>query len=170
MSSPFLTGDRVTLHTPTEDDVDHFFRAWNDDRIRTPLLLSRPTSRDDMEERLLDGDGVRFVVRADGDRVGACSLFSVDETHGHATVSYWIAPDHRKQGYASDALDAVCDYAFSERRLNKLRAGLVASNDASAGVLESVGFTREARLESELFYDGDYVDELRYGLLAENHK
>lgn len=165
----FLVGDTVTLHAPTEDDVEHFVRAWNDHRVRKPLLLTDPSTRDDLEERLLEGDGESFVVRADGEAVGACSLFDEDATHGHATVSYWIHPDHQGRGYASDALDALCEHAFHERRLHKLTAGLVAGNDASAGVLESVGFTRDARLDEELFHDGAHRDELRYRLLASEY-
>ncbi|MEE6210215.1 GNAT family protein [Salarchaeum sp. III] len=168
--SAFLTGDTVSLDPATEDDVEFFARAWNDHRLRTPLLLAEPTTREEMRESLLDDEGARFVVRVDEGRVGACSLFRVDERHGHATVSYWIRPTHQCEGYASDALDAVCEYAFRERRLHKLRAGLVASNDASAGVLESVGFREEARLEDELFYDGAYADERRYRLLENEYR
>lgn len=166
----FVAGDTVSLHTPTEDDVDHFLRAWNDHRVRRPLLLAEPTSREAMRDRVFDSDGDRFVVVADGEAVGACSLFRVDPTHGHATVSYWIHPEHRQQRYASAALDLLCSHAFDERRLHKLRAGLVASNDASAGVLESVGFREEARLEDELFYDGVYADERRYRLLKTEYR
>jgi len=78
-----------------------------------------------------------------------------------------IAPEEWGNGYATDALTAVCGYAFEERRLNKVYATTYATNPASSRVLEKAGFTREGVLRKEGFVDGDYVDMYRYGLLAE---
>lgn len=61
----------------------------------------------------------------------------------------------------------ACGYAFRERRLNKVHEGVYAVNPASARVLEKVGFQQEGTLRQHAFVDGEYVDVLYYGLLAE---
>jgi len=49
-------------------------------------------------------------------------------------------------------------------------AGAVAYdfNDASRGLLESLGFEEEGRIRRERFIDSEYVDTIHYGLLGEN--
>ncbi|WP_153952444.1 GNAT family N-acetyltransferase [Halosegnis longus] len=47
---------------------------------------------------------------------------------------------------------------------------MYATNDASAGVMESVGFVQEGRRRKEAFVDGERIDVLRYGLLAEEYE
>jgi ribosomal-protein-alanine N-acetyltransferase len=38
-------------------------------------------------------------------------------------------------------------------------------NDASRGLLESLGFTEEGRTRKDRFINGEYIDTIQYGLL-----
>jgi len=40
-------------------------------------------------------------------------------------------------------------------------------NDASRGLLESLGFSEEGRIRKDRFIDGEYADTIHYGLLRE---
>jgi RimJ/RimL family protein N-acetyltransferase len=42
-------------------------------------------------------------------------------------------------------------------------------NDASAGLLESLGFEREGVHRDEVYAGGEYMDLYTYGLLAEEY-
>lgn len=77
-----------------------------------------------------------------------------------------LAPESWGNGYATDALEAVCGYAFEERRLHKVYATAFETNPASRRVLEKAGFTEEGVLRQEGFAAGRHVDLHRYGLLA----
>lgn len=166
----FLEGNLVELRTIEHEDADFLQRLINDPRVRPRLLATDPVSlraERDWIGGLDDGDGIHFLVAADGDPVGSIDIKPPIEPWGTAEVGYSIAPAHWGSGYATAALDLVCQYAFEERRLEKLYAVPLATNPASCRVLEKVGFEEEGRLRKEAFVDGERVDVCRYGLLAE---
>ncbi len=82
---------------------------------------------------------------------------------GVAEVGYIIIPEAWGEGHATEAVRLLCEYAFSERRLNKVVSSVYETNPASARVLEKVGFRREVVLRREAFLDAEYVDLRRYG-------
>ncbi|WP_342775078.1 GNAT family N-acetyltransferase [Halosimplex halophilum] len=125
---------------------------------RPSRALGRAAERAD-EER-------EFRVESDeDDRVGAVDLVDIDEQFGTAEVGYFFAPDAWGNGYATAAVERVVDYAFEELRLHRVHARVFAFNEGSARVLEKVGFEREGVLREAAYMHGEYVDELRYGLL-----
>jgi RimJ/RimL family protein N-acetyltransferase len=170
MTNPvFLGGESVTLHPVEEDDAEFLQRLVNDPDIRRGIGTTEPTSlaaEREYVESVGDGEGTQFLVRADGERVGTIGLHDVIATHGNGEVGYFFAPDAWGNGYATDATRTVVEYAFDERRLHKVYARTFAFNDASARVLEKVGFEHEGTHRDQVFVDGEYVDVYRFGLLA----
>jgi RimJ/RimL family protein N-acetyltransferase len=113
----------------------------------------------------LGEDGVQFLLRVDGDRVGTIGYRRFDERSGTAELGYFFHPDHWGNGYATEAARRMVEYGFGERRLDKVWARVLAFNDASARVLERVGFEHEGTLREQVFARGRRVDVERYGLL-----
>jgi RimJ/RimL family protein N-acetyltransferase len=111
--------------------------------------------------------------RAEGDSedgptpVGAIHIPWVRTKHGSGMLLYWIAPEHRGNGYVTEATELMLDYAFRERRLAKVYAVVLDTNEASAAVLEKLGFEREGVHRAETFVDGERRDNHRYGILAD---
>ena len=170
MSHPtFLEGERVTLHPLEEDDLEFCHEAINRPEIRKRVLSTTPLRMADEEEwyESLDPEEPPFMIRADGERVGVIGINEVNDVWGTALIGYWIHPDHWGNGYCTDAVRCVARYAFDERRLAKLAADALVTNEGSRRVLEKAGFQHEATLRKEAFVDGERVDLTRYGLLAE---
>jgi len=189
----FAAGDSVALHTVEEEDLEFLAAARNDPAIRRPLTVNRPSNgeqvREFFENVVSDDDSVSLLACVDGEDgnasadgagdetdddddgpepVGSVVLFDEDETAGTATVAYWVVPDHQGEGYCTEAAALLCEYAFAERRLNKLRADALATNEGSRRVLEKLGFVEEGLLREEQYVYGEYVDVHRYGLLADD--
>ncbi|WP_254863437.1 GNAT family N-acetyltransferase [Halovivax gelatinilyticus] len=174
----FLSGERVSLHPIESEDNAFCRRLLNDSRVRTRIAVADPiTEHGEREwiERQEDGDGWNFLIcesngESDGDgelgRVGTIGLTPENPTWGNAEIGYSIAPDHWCNGYATDAVSLICQYAFDERRIEKLFAITLADNAGSGRVLEKNGFEREGRLRGEAFVGGERVDAIRYGLLG----
>lgn len=167
----FQSGERVTLNTVEEEDLDAFARAQSDPDVRKPLGLVTPRNRDSLEEffeeRISGEDTVWFAAVTDDDIVGAVTFTEVHESHGVADLSYWILPEHQGEGYGREAVSLILSYGFDELRLHRVRADCYATNEGSIGLLESLGFTREGRFREAAFLDGAHEDVFRYGLLAE---
>lgn len=165
----FLRGEAVTLHPQDADDAPYVQELLHDPRVRAGIGHSTPVTADDYEESIEDSgdDEFHFLVCVDGDPVGNCSLHEDGHPWGYAEVGYAVHPDHWNEGYATDAIGSLVRYGFEERRLNKIGADVYATNEASARVLEKVGFEREGVRRNHCFVDGEYVDLHEYGLLAE---
>jgi RimJ/RimL family protein N-acetyltransferase len=55
-------------------------------------------------------------------------------------VGYWLGAPYWGQGYCTEALHAVIDYAFTDLDHEALHAGARVTNPASRRVLEKCGF------------------------------
>jgi len=166
----FLRGDDVDLHVVDEDDYAFLGRNWNDPAVRPGFgtaSVRREADVADHVESLSDGDDTEiFLVCADGGPVGEAFLFDLSPQRGRVELGYWIAPESQGRGYATGTADLLVEYAFAERRLNKVVARVLAFNDGSRRVLEKVGFEHAGRLREDFYFDGQYHDADLYDLLA----
>lgn len=166
----FLPGETVDLCPIETDDVAFVQRLINDARVRTTLAAYAPKNRLQEEAWIesIDDDTVRLLVCVDGEPVGTIGLKEPNEVWGTVEIGYMIDPEQWGNGYATEAVDLLCRYAFDERRLEKVFATVYATNPASARVLEKVGFQQEGTLRKHAFADGERVDVRYYGLLPED--
>lgn len=165
----FLDGEVVELRTIEHEDVEFLQQLINDPAVRQSLQSVDPvTNQQEAQwvESLAEADGWHFLVCDDETPVGTIGLSEYDDTWGVAEAGFMIAPEHWNNGYATDALEQLCNYGFAERRLNKVVAKAYETNPASQRVLEKVGFSEEGRLRNEAFVGGEHLDIHRYGLLA----
>ncbi|WP_340099537.1 GNAT family N-acetyltransferase [Salinibaculum salinum] len=166
----FLDGESVELHTIEREDAEFMQQLINDPRIRQTLQSVDPVTHQQETEwvdSLAEADGWHFLICDDETPLGTIGLSDYNDAWGVAEAGFMIAPEHWNNGYATDALESLCEYAFEERRLNKVVAKAYATNPASLRVLRKVGFTEEGQLRAEAFVEGEYVDIYRCGLLAD---
>jgi RimJ/RimL family protein N-acetyltransferase len=75
-------------------------------------------------------------------------------------VGYTIAPRHQGQGYATEAVRALVDYAFDTLGARVIRAYTEESNEPSKAVMRKAGLTHiDTRIEEE---DGEVWRIVRY--------
>ncbi|MFB6070536.1 MAG: GNAT family N-acetyltransferase [Halanaeroarchaeum sp.] len=168
----FRSGDDVDLCPVEEEDLPFLVRNWNAPDVRRWMPAAEPTSSADLEEKLEewrdDEETTRLLACVDGEAVGSISLFHVEERSGNAFVGAFVDPDYQGNGYGRAMTAQMVDYAFNERRLHRLTAHALATNERSRATLESVGFEREGCQRDGYFVDGEYVDRVTYGLLADD--
>jgi RimJ/RimL family protein N-acetyltransferase len=75
------------------------------------------------------------------------SYYNASGKLGHATpefgLFYAISPSHQRQGYASEAAQALVDYAFQHLDLKRVIATTDFDNNASIGVMRRLGMRVE---------------------------
>lgn len=167
----FLQGETVSLRPVEADDLAFIQAGVNHPAVRPFIGQSVPTSLA-QEERYLEAhnersDAIQLLVEADGERVGVVEFDPIDREAGVADLAIWIHPDHQGRGYAREAVALMCSYAFDELRLHKVTADAYATNEASRGLFESMGFTQEGVGREDAFFDGRYQDSVYYGLLED---
>jgi RimJ/RimL family protein N-acetyltransferase len=171
----FLEGERVALRPVEREDVPFVQRCMNDERVWRPALDANPMSEERCEEFVEDvltsEDGVHCLACDGEDPLGVVALTGsqygpTDTGRARAAeLAYWFAPETHGQGYGSDAAARLVRYAFEDRNLRRVSAQVGSFNDASMGLLESLGFEREGTLREAAWFRGAYHDMHWYGLL-----
>lgn len=93
-----------------------------------------------IETALESPQSVLFAIcGTEGLPVGNMSLLLRGDT---AEISYWLGPEARGRGWASDALRAATDWAFRHWAVERAELEIDAENLASLRVAEAAGYRR----------------------------
>jgi RimJ/RimL family protein N-acetyltransferase len=173
----FWQGETVKLRPLRIEDAEQSFASSLDSPSRQLLQLGieLPTSVELMRTTLekyvgcKDADGVIIfaIENLKGDHVGGISLHSRDEKNGTFGFGIVVDRQHRRQGYAEDAVRMLLKYGFWERRYQKCNSACVHTNVASIRLHKKLGFVEEGMRRRQLFFNGQYYDDVLFGLTRE---
>jgi RimJ/RimL family protein N-acetyltransferase len=173
----FWQGEKVRLRPLRTEDAEQGFIDSLDSPSRQVLQagIELPTSielqRSSLEKYVgcKNADGViLFAIETlEGVNVGRISLHSRDEKNGHFSFGISIRREHRRNGYAEEAIRILLRYGFRERRYQKCNSACVHTNDGSLALHEKLGFVEEGRRRRAVFFNGEYHDDVLYGMTRE---
>ena len=91
-----------------------------------------------------------WLIVADGEIVGLCSITKAFPTPGTIEIGYGLAQARRGRGHAAAAVAELLDWARSDKRIAAVAADTAVDNLPSQRVLERNGFTRiGGRIDAE---------------------
>lgn len=173
----FWQGEKVRLRPLRIEDAEQGFIDSLDSPSRQLLQLGieLPTSveilRSSLEKYVgcKDADGlILFVIEnLEGVDVGGISLHSRDQKNGIFSFGIVINREHRRKGYAEEAVRILLRYGFWERRYQKCNSACVHTNEASIKLHKKLGFVEEGRRRRQVFFNGEYHDDVLFGLTRE---
>ncbi len=83
------------------------------------------------------------LVHLDSDTVvGMCGFKGPPAGNGVVEIAYGVSPEYRGKGYATEAAQALTDYAFNSGKVRVVRAHTLPEPNASTRVLTKCGFRR----------------------------
>jgi [ribosomal protein S5]-alanine N-acetyltransferase len=174
LPTPTLHTPRLRLRPLTGADADSLFalhssaqvlRYWDSppwtERARAERFLA--TCRQLADE----GSGARVAIDRATDEafLGWCGLSRWNPDFRSASLTYCLDRAAWGRGYATEAAQALLQWAFDTLDLNRVQAEADTRNVASAHVLEKLGFVREGTLREDCVVNGDVSDSWVYGLL-----
>jgi RimJ/RimL family protein N-acetyltransferase len=171
-----LRSNGLILRPWRDEDVPAIVVACNDPEIvRWLPVIPSPYDEEDgkayvalSRESWQSGDSYNFaIVDAETSRLAGSIAMSARRFHvGH--FGYWVAPEARGRGVATEALRALCRWAVDELGVKRLELLTDPENLASQRVAEKAGFQREGLLRSSLEYrDGRRRDSFIFSALPE---
>jgi ribosomal-protein-alanine N-acetyltransferase len=99
------------------------------------------------------GWGVWMVVRRDnGKTIGDAGFKGPPDSAAVVEIGYGIAPEAQNQGFATEAIRGLIDWAFHTGKVERVIAECTHSNAASIKVLEKLGMHRTGSDEELLFW------------------
>ncbi len=96
--------------------------------------------------------------------------FKMDAAGSQAELGYTLAPKHQGQGLATEAVRALLDHAFTQRKLHRVVAIADPHNAASINVMKRLGMRQEAHFRENVWFKGAWADDVVFAILAREWK
>jgi ribosomal-protein-alanine N-acetyltransferase len=178
-----LFGRRILLRPLIASD----FRSWQEVRRRNVEWLTKweaarvPGAPDVVEdrsafearcaarqrERML-GTGFGFGIFVGGDFAGEINLNSIQRgPFQNAYIGYWIDEKQAGQSLMSEAVVAICRFAFDELHLHRVQIAIIPRNTNSRRVMEKLDLREEGVALRYLEINGVWEDHVRYAMTVE---
>ena len=88
---------------------------------------------------------LRLWRKTDGEFVGSSGLHRIDWRVPRMEIGYWVRSDLGGQGYITEAVEGITQFAFTHLDARRLEIHCDARNTRSTAVAERAGYTLEAR-------------------------
>ena len=143
-SIPVIETKRLTLRAPTLKDAKAIAVLANDRRIaENTARIPHPYRQSDADNWIAgtkaDPDSETYLITlADGTVVGSCGFDLRDGPSPE--IGYWLGAKHWGKGYATEAVRALIDHAFTDLGHEALQSSVRVTNPESRRVLEKCGF------------------------------
>lgn len=106
-----------------------------------------------------------FAIEIEAKAVGGIGIHPQgDIMKKNAELGYWLGEAYWSKGIISRAIPQMLDFAFKTYDITRVYARPFGTNLASQRVLEKTGFKLEARIERNIFKQGEFLDELIYAV------
>ncbi len=149
-----ITTDRLSLRKPMMEDAAPIFQLYAQDQKVTKYLTWKPhqsiTDTKTFLGRCLDNwkKGISFpwtiVRKKDKQLIGMLEIVGVDHTGIH--LGYVLARPYWGNGYMTEALREIIDWALKQKDIYRVWAICDVENFASTRVMEKAGMQKEGIL------------------------
>jgi diamine N-acetyltransferase len=164
-----LTFGKISLRAIEPDDTELLYlwennmEIWNVSNTKTPFskyILAEyiiESVKDIYESKQL-----RLIIQNENlEPVGAVDLFDFDPYHMRAGIGILIHDaKNRNHGYATDALNAIFNYALEVLGLKQIYANISAKNEVSIHLFEKTGFEKTGTKRNWLKTITGWEDEI----------
>ena len=161
---PIQPGDCAEVFVYRSDKEANRFQSWVPDSVeeveqhffREAITFNSPGTwfqlviLDRTSNAILGDIGVHFVS---GNENLQCEL------------GITLSKQQQGKGYAEEALRVVIDHLLLDLGKHRITASIDPANLPSLRLFERLGFRKEAHFVESLFIDGEWVDDVIYGLL-----
>ena len=174
----YLQGPHLQLRALEPEDLDMMYTIENDTSLWDVSNRQVPYSREVLRQYIINSQAdlyadkqVRLMMelRTTHVTVGAIDLFNFEPLHRHAEVGIAVLQAHQGKGYATEALQLLCDYAFRFLGMEQLVAHIASDNTCSMQLFSTCGFTPCGTLKRWWNVEGTFKDVTLMQQLKNNH-
>ncbi len=178
MQFPNLKTNRLTLNELGSRDAESLFRHFENTDVVKYYDLEAFTDVEQaftliqlFKKRFDEALGIRWAIRHHSSDmfVGTCGFNSWNPGMKSSVIGYDISREFWGNGYATEALRAIINFAFSGGlpcgKLNRIQGDTVPGNYASEAVLTKLGFKEEGLLRESGYWKGKFHDLKCFGLI-----
>ncbi len=132
-----LNTDRLRIYPASREQMEAMIGSEQDAELKKAYadMLEGCLRRPDQ----WDWYAIWMIEKTDGTPVGDLCFKGLRE-NGIAEIGYGILEEYQGKGYATEAVQSACRWAFCHAEVQALEAETDAGNTASQRVLEKCGF------------------------------
>lgn len=167
MKATYLENERIRLRAVEPEDLQCMYdienhpSQWEVSSFTVPY--SRYVLKQYIEQTTYDifaDKQLRLMIvgKADNRVLGIVDITDFVPLHGRGAVGIVVHEEYRRQGYAKEALQLLCQYAFNFLNMKQLYAYIAADNEASIQLFGSCGFVACGLLKDWIQENNQFKD------------
>lgn len=175
---PELHTNRLILRRITHKDSLEILRLRSDEQVMQFIDKERAANIGDAEafiDRIIQllniNDGITWAIAFNHQPeslIGTIGCWRLIKEHYRAEIGYMLNPQYWQKGIMKEAMNAVLDYSFTTLKLHSIEAQINPENTASAAILSTTGFIKEAHFKENFLFNGVFRDTTVYSKLQGN--
>ena len=172
---PELATERLLLRRVTMEDAPEIFFLRSDPIVLQFLSKEPAATIKEAEDFVVkvnndtdNNESILWVIalkEAPGKVIGSIGYWRMTKEHYRSEIGYVLNPQYWRKGIMKEAIMKVLDYGFNKIGLHSVEARINPDNIASASVLESTGFAREAYFKEDFCHREKFEDTAVYSRL-----
>ncbi|MBR6872539.1 MAG: GNAT family N-acetyltransferase [Ruminococcus sp.] len=137
---------RLKIYAASRDEMERFIKAQTIDVLKAAYteMLNGCLEHPDQ----WDWYAIWMIELKDGTHIGEL-CFKGLFADGTAEIGYGISEEYQNNGYATEAVKAILEWAFSHPEVTAVEAETDPKNTASKRVLEKCGFKPNGKIGEE---------------------
>ncbi|MCR5318531.1 MAG: GNAT family N-acetyltransferase [Treponema sp.] len=175
--------ERLVLRDYCENDFESYYRLRSDSKT---MYYLQDLEFHSVEEARSDFDFVlddmkspsrkfyffHIELKGSNEQVGSIGYTVLNNTPVGKIVQlgYFTYPKFWGNGYVSEAVNKVLEFAFTQNDVYRVTTGCLAENKGSERVMQKSGMTKEAEHKDYEWHDGKMKTRLEYRLLKSEWK
>ncbi|MFO7862550.1 MAG: GNAT family protein [Salinivirgaceae bacterium] len=108
-----------------------------------------------------------IIEQASEKLIGDLGIHFFGSENKQTEIGCTLNKHYHHKGYATEAVERVIEYLFNDLNKHRIIASIDPANKSSIGLVERLGFRKEAHFKKSLFMGGQWVDDIVYALLRE---
>lgn len=170
---PILKTNRLNLIEITQTHGNDILNLYSNEEVTRfynilPLksIQESHTIIDYFKSRYNGDLGIRWgiTLKSNTKLIGTLGFNNILKHH-KASIGYELHPNYWRNGYMTEALNAIINFGFNDLAINRIDAEIMVDNIASEKVLSNINFEYEGILKQWMYWNNHYYDMKLYALL-----
>ena len=108
------------------------------------------------------------IIKNDSNEIiGDVGIHFLDTDNKQAEIGCTLDKTYQGKGYATEALKETLDYLFNKLNKRRIIGSIDPRNIKSTGLVERLGFRKEAHFKESILINGEWIDDLVYAILKD---
>ena len=172
---PEIKTEKLFLRKVNEQDLQQIFLLRSDKEVMKYIDKKKAENLKEAEEflKMVDesletGNGILWGIELKENPmllIGYICYWRLVKEHYRAEVGYTLLPEYWNKGIMKEALSDIIIFGFNSMKLHSIEARINPANKASASLLVTTGFIKEAYFKEDYYFDGEFGDTEVYSRL-----